>query len=67
MSEFTCDRCNETFNRGWTEEEAKKEFDTAPWNIPGEDIGILCDDCFEGFKIWFDSLTEEDHKRMRGI
>jgi hypothetical protein len=65
MNNFTCDRCQVTFNKGRSEEEARKELETSPWNIPGDAIGVVCDDCFEAFKIWFDSLTEEDHKRIR--
>lgn len=48
-----------------SDEEAKAEFMEAPWNIPGDEIGVICDDCFEEFKVWFDTLTEEDHNRLR--
>jgi hypothetical protein len=64
-SEFTCDKCKEKFKKGWSEEEAEQEFKTAPWNIPSEKRGVLCNDCFEAFKIWFDGLTNDDHERIR--
>lgn len=66
MTSFTCDGCMTSFNKCWSEEEAKKEYESAPWNVPGQDCGMLCDDCFEEFKVWFDSLTPEDHIRIRG-
>lgn len=65
MNKFTCEKCNETFNKGWSDRRAKKEYKKAPWNIPGDEIGVLCDSCFEEFKKWFDNLTEEDHQRIR--
>jgi hypothetical protein len=67
MNTFTCDNCRRTFNEKRTEYETRKEFEQAPWNIPGDSIGVMCDDCFKEFKVWFDSLTEEDHKRISGL
>lgn len=63
--EFTCEKCNKTFNKAWSNEEAFKELENSLWNIPGDKIGVICDDCFKEFKVWFDSLTEEDHDRIR--
>lgn len=63
---FTCEKCNQIFNKMRSDEDAKAEFMEAPWNIPGDEIGVICDDCFEEFKVWFDTLTDEDHKRLRG-
>ena len=65
MNEFTCEKCLQTFSKGWTDEEALKEYAIVPWNVSGHEKGLLCDDCFEAFKIWFANLTEEDHKRYR--
>lgn len=66
MNTFKCEKCGETFNKNRTDDEARKEFEKAPWNIPGEGIGIICEDCFEEFKVWFSSLSPEDHKRIKG-
>jgi hypothetical protein len=63
--DFTCDKCNEAFYKGWSDEEAMKEFEEAPWNVPDDEIGVICDDCFKEFQIWFNSLKEEDHNRIR--
>lgn len=65
MDKFTCANCTQTFNKEWTEEEAVKEFKSSPWYIPNENIDVICDDCFEEFKEWFETLTDEDHKRLR--
>ena len=67
MNDFTCDKCGESFIKGWSSEEARKEFDNAPYNIPGDEIAVICDDCFNEFQRWFNGLTDEDHKRIRGL
>jgi hypothetical protein len=66
MDKINCDKCEETFIKGWSEEDADKEYHSSPWFIPNQDTGILCEDCFEEFKIWFATLTDEDHKKLRG-
>lgn len=66
MNDFTCEKCHQTFNKGWTEEEAEKEFSSAPWNVEGDDRALICDDCFKEFQEWFSKLTPEDRRRFRG-
>jgi len=65
MNDFNCLKCNQTFIKGWSDEEAEKEFLDAPYYIQGDDRDVICDDCFDEFKEWFDKLTPEDHKRIR--
>lgn len=65
MCTFTCQKCNNTFINAWSEQEAEKEFLNAPWNIPGDEQVLICDDCFQEFKKWFDSLTPEQHIQIR--
>ena len=65
MNTFTCEKCERTFAKENSDHDAQKEYDQSPWNIPGEDHGVVCEDCFKQFKIWFESLTEEDHKKIR--
>lgn len=65
MNDYKCEKCNGTFKKCWSDLEAKKEFETAPWNISGDEIALICDNCFSEFKVWFDSLTDQDHKRIR--
>lgn len=54
---FTCERCQVSFDSEWSEEEAKQEYELSPWNVPGQEAGVVCDDCFEEFKDWFESTT----------
>lgn len=65
MNEFTCAKCKETFHKGWSDEDAEKEFVNAPWNIPGDSQGLVCDDCFIEFQKWFATLTPEEHRKFR--
>ena len=47
---FTCARCGETHDKGWSDAEAAAE---AEGNFPGIDVtdpdeaGVVCDDCYE--------------------
>ncbi len=49
MKEFTCESCNETFEEGWSDEEAMDE----AASLFGEgvrdskDNATVCDDCFQ--------------------
>lgn len=47
-NEYKCDLCLNIFEKGWSDAEAAKEFDS---NFPGhsmgqKDIAVLCSDCF---------------------
>lgn len=45
---YTCAVCGETFDKGWSDEEAEAELKE---NFPGhakEECAIICDDCFQG-------------------
>ncbi len=63
--EFKCARCLQTYLKGWSDREAEFEYKDALYNIPGNDREVICDDCFQEFKVWLDGLTEDDHKRIR--
>lgn len=45
--EYTCAHCGGTFEAGWSDEEARAEFEK---NWPGEpfdpDLPQVCDDCY---------------------
>ena len=43
--EYTCAACGETFNKGWTDEEAHAEADAI--GFPQEEREIVCDDCYK--------------------
>ena len=49
---YTCEKCGETFESGWTEEEADAEAKHY-WGVKnahdrvGVDMAVVCDDCWE--------------------
>lgn len=65
---FTCEACEKTYAKSMSDEESIKQDKGSPWLIENHPSGIavLCEDCFEKFKVWFANLTEEDHQRYRG-
>lgn len=46
---FTCDACGGTFEKGWTDAEARAEADALGFDGP---YGTLCDDCHVEFMAW---------------
>lgn len=44
--EFTCGRCGETFEKTWTDEEAKHEKTAIFGAIPLAACVVVCDDCW---------------------
>lgn len=63
---FICAACETVFKKGRSDQETLAEAKESPYLIEGQPTGLVCDDCFEAFKVWFATLTEEDHKRYRG-
>lgn len=53
VRKFTCDMCKETYTSGWTEEEAKAEYESIFGPNMGEEMAVLCDDCDVIFKDWY--------------
>lgn len=43
---FTCSLCDQTFEKGWSDEEAEKEL-KENFNVPKEKCKIVCDDCYK--------------------
>lgn len=50
-NEFQCAMCREVFEKGWTDEEAEAELVALWGNIPKEECGTVCDDCFRTLPI----------------
>lgn len=44
---YTCERCHQEFEYGWTEEEATAEADALFGPLDPDDIAIVCDDCYQ--------------------
>lgn len=50
---FTCDGCGRTYQKGWTDEEAKAEYAE---RFPGQEdaeTATVCDDCDRQMREWF--------------
>lgn len=46
-NEYKCCVCEGVFEKGWTDEEAKKEKDELFGDVPLEDCCLVCDDCYK--------------------
>jgi len=44
--QYTCAMCEQTFSKGWSDEEAKSELDET-FSISVEECVIVCDDCYK--------------------
>lgn len=63
---YKCSKCYGVFDKGWSDEEAKAEFDKHWPDGDFEDakkIGPLCDDCYEEFKIWMKKKYLDDYAK----
>lgn len=50
MSEkYTCDCCEKTYEKSWSDSEAMAESEQLWGVIPEEEQSIICDDCFKKF------------------
>jgi hypothetical protein len=46
-NEFKCFCCEQTYEKAWTDDEAREEFkDNYPTDDP-DDILVVCDDCYK--------------------
>jgi hypothetical protein len=67
--EFQCSKCFGIFDKisdgTWNDFKAAEELLTNHPESKNDPTDILCDDCYELFKRWFATLTDEDKKRMR--
>jgi hypothetical protein len=53
---FTCENCGETWEKGWTDEEADAEYEGAfGLGAPsGKERAVVCDDCYAEIMGWLD-------------
>ena len=50
---YTCEACKETFEKGWTDEEAQAEAEELWSKEALKDKAIICDDCYNEFLKWY--------------
>lgn len=56
---YTCSVCENTYEKGWSDEEAMKEKNTLWGDAPLEEFSIVCEDCNIAFLEW---LKEKEVK-----
>lgn len=45
-NQFTCAKCHQTFYKGWSDEDAEKEYNEVfPDSI--DEVDVVCDDCYK--------------------
>lgn len=44
---YKCDVCGETYEKGLTDAEAAKQFESEFPGFEPDDCGVVCDDCFK--------------------
>lgn len=48
LNEYKCEECGGVFEKGMTEEEARKEQVSNGWgDKPDKEMAIVCDDCYQ--------------------
>ena len=52
---FTCSICRGTFEKAWSDDEAKAEAAVNYPTTPFEDCGIVCDNCYHELPEWMRS------------
>jgi len=45
-NDYTCAECGETFEKGWSDEDADLEKQTLWDNLQEDQSAVICDDCF---------------------
>jgi hypothetical protein len=69
MSEFTCCKCNITYDKSpyeeWSDFDSAEEMLTLYPETKNDPTDVLCDDCNELFKAWFSKFSDEEKKQMR--
>ena len=46
-NEFRCTNCGGVYEKDWSDEEAKKEYDDLYPTIPFSEAVIVCDECYK--------------------
>lgn len=65
MKTYTCTHCGETYEQGWTEEEARAEAQAAYGDVPPEELSTVCDECHKGFMAWWQGMETPERDRWR--
>lgn len=67
MTTFTCEKCDLVFEKAWSDDEARNEYDRnfpEVANLPADQLGLVCDNCYKAFNAWFASLSQSERDQM---
>lgn len=65
MSKYTCEICEESYERERSDEECLKEVAEIMPETIHDEMAIICDDCWIEAMEWYKTLTEAQKKKMR--
>ena len=69
MSEYTCAICHEIYplklDSEWNHAKAAEEYLELHPELKNDATEISCDDCFQKYKAWLSTLTDEQKRIMR--
>ena len=51
-NEYLCECCGGIFKKGWSDEEAQSEAKENFGDLPPEEAGVVCDDCYKKLMEW---------------
>ena len=54
---FTCAHCHETFENGWSENEARAEAEQWGDELERQGEAVICDTCYQAFMDWYRSVV----------
>lgn len=61
---YECSNCHQTFEKGWSDEEASAEYAGKFPTLTVEDAAIVCDDCYNKIMGWADTLPESERLHL---
>ena len=56
---FKCTMCHETYPKGWSDEEAMKEYEENYGKHMGEEMDVVCDACHAAIMAWRGSMDKD--------
>jgi hypothetical protein len=62
---YTCEACNQVFEKGRSDDEAMAESKQMWGDIPPEDQAVICESCFREFTKWWKSLSDAERADLQ--
>ena len=66
MGKYTCAKCNNTYEKGWSDEEAENEYASnfKAAADSGEPRAMVCDDCYQAMRVVYEQSPIEQFYRF---